>query len=289
MTRHGRAGGVSRRCRLLGVSRSGYDAWTQRRPSARATVNVQWLDRIRQLHTESRGRYGSPRIHAQLRREGIRCGQNRVARLMRQHELVAHRWRRFKRQAAPVSGRVLSRNLVQQRFTVPQPNQVWVADISALWTGSGWLYLAVVLDLYSRRVVGWAMQGRMTEQLVVDALQMAWLRRQPSRPLIHHSDQGSQYAGEHFQAQLTQRGIRSSMSRRGNCYDNAVMESFFKTLKTELTNGQRFITREVARAAVFDYVEVFYNRQRLHSTLGYRSPVEFEAQSLPTSGVHETG
>jgi transposase InsO family protein len=260
-----------------------------RRPSARAKATAQLLDRIRQIQAGSQGRYGSPRIHAQLRREGLRCGHNRVARLMRDHRIVAHRWRTFKRQAAPVSGRQLSENLVQQQFAVARPNTVWVADISCLWTGSGWLYLAVVLDLYSRRIVGWAMQGRMTEQLVIDALQMAWLRRQPTHTLIHHSDQGSQYAGERFQAQLSAQGIRGSMSRRGNCYDNAVVESFFKTLKTELIHGQRFTTREDARTAIFDYVEVFYNRQRLHSTLGYRSPVEFEEQSVPASGVHQTG
>ena len=276
-------------CQLLGVSRSGYYAWTQRRPSAHAQANAQLVDRIRQFHVRSQGRYGSPRIHAQLMREGIRCGHNRVARLMRQHRLVATRWRRHKRHAAPVTGRWLAENLVNRQFTVAQPNHVCVADISGVWTGSGWLYLAVVLDLYSRRVVGWAMQGRMTEQLVVDALQMAWLRRQPSSPLIHHSDQGSQYAGERFQAQLVARGIRCSMSRRGNCYDNAVAESFFKTLKTELTNGRRFPTREDARAAVFDYVEVFYNRQRLHSTLGYRSPAEFEQPHVTSRGVHQTG
>ena len=276
-------------CELLGVSRSGYYAWTQRRPSARAQANTQLVDRIRQLHASSRGRYGSPRIHAQLRRAGVRCGHNRVARLMRQQRLVAHQWRSHRRHAAPVTGRQLAENLVQQHFTVAHPNCVWVADISCVWTGSGWLYLAIVLDLYSRRVVGWAMSGRMTEQVVVDALQMAWRRRQPTRTLIHHSDQGSQYAGERFQAQLSLQGMRCSMSRRGNCYDNAVAESFFKTLKTELITGRRFPTRDEARAAVFEYIEMFYNRQRLHSTLGYRSPVEFEEQSLPQPGVHQTG
>jgi transposase InsO family protein len=273
-------------CRVLAVSPSGYYAWRTREPSRRTQENGRLLEQIQRIYADSRGRYGSPRVHAALMRQGLRCGHNRVARLMRTHRIVAQRWRSPKRHPATAHGRAQSENLVNQQFAVGQPDRVWAADISNLWTGSGWLYLAVVIDLYSRRVIGWAMRARMTEQLVIQALEMAWMSRCPQGPVIHHSDQGSQYASDQFQAYLGQRGLRGSMSRKGNCYDNAVVESFFKTLKTELTKGTRFRTREEARSALFEYIEVFYNRHRLHSTLGYVSPVEFEGTSATKPSVH---
>jgi len=263
-------------CRVLDVSRSGYYAWCRRPESFRSIENRRLIERIREIHARSRQAYGSPRIHIELREQGESCGRHRVARLMRRYRVQGIRRRRYKRSTGTSHGRLRAENLLAQQFAVSQPNTVWAADITTLWTGSGWLYLAVVMDLYSRGIVGWAMGNRMTEQLAIDALAMALARRCPTEGLLHHSDQGSQYAGEEFQRILSEHGIICSMSRKGNCYDNACVESFFSTLKTELIRRQRYATREEARAAIFDYIEVFYNRQRRHSTLAYKTPAEFE-------------
>jgi putative transposase len=263
-------------CRVLDVSRSGYYAWRRRGESFRAKANRGLVERIRAVHTRSRQTYGSPRVHVDLREEGIVCGRHRVARLMRTGRIQGLRRRHPKRATGTTHGRLGAENLLGQQFYVKRPNQVWAGDITTLWTGSGWLYLAVVMDLYSRSIIGWAMSNRMTEQIAMDALTMALERRRPSEGLLHHSDQGSQYASERFQRLLTEHGIRCSMSRKGNCYDNACVESFFSTLKTELTRRHRYATREEARAEIFEYIEAFYNRQRRHSTLGYKAPAEYE-------------
>jgi len=264
-------------CRVLNVSTSGYYAWRNRSVSQRAKDNDQLVTQIREIYQQSRKAYGSPRVYEALKTEGIPCGRHRVARLMRNHRIVALRQPQYKRISRTKHGRGLTPNLVNREFDVPVPNKVWAGDITCFWTGSGWLYLAVVLDLYSRRIIGWSMGGRITEALTINALKMAVMTREPKSALIHHSDQGSQYSSEAFQQVLRENNIEGSMSYKGDCYDNAVVESFFKTLKAELPKEERrFQTREMARAKLFDYIEVFYNRRRIHSTLGYVSPVEYE-------------
>jgi len=267
---------IRRMCHALEVQRSGYYAWRRRTPSTRAQANEALLELIREEHEASRKTYGSPRIQIVLRRKGIPCGKNRVARLMRLHGIVAqkrHKWHPTTTQRQP--GVVPAPNLLNQDFTAPAPNRKWVSDFTYIDTAEGWLYLAAVLDLFSRKVVGWAMTERMDTELVEAAWQMAWLGRRPASGLLHHSDQGSQYTSAAYQRSLTTSLAELSMSRVGNCYDNAVIESFFGTLKTECVTGQ-FATRALARTSIFEYIEVWYNRQRLHSTLGYLSPVEFE-------------
>lgn len=268
-------------CRVLEVSRSGYYSWKRRPESQRAKENNRLLDEIYKVHAESRRTYGSPRIHKTLQRQGINCGRNRVARLMRLNGIIAQRQLRYKRSTATKSGRTFAVDLVKRQFNITVPNRIWAGDLTCFWTGSGWLHLAVVMDLYSRRVIGWAMSNRMTEGLTIDAVNMAVMSRRPKGFLVHHSDQGSQYSSQTFRNLLAHHGIQCSMNRLGNCYDNAVVESFFKTLKIELVKEKKFKTREEGKSALFEYIEVFYNRKRLHSTLGYMSPTEFEAENLP--------
>ena len=267
-------------CRVLDVSASGFYAWRQRPASQRSIENAQLLEKIRRVHLESRKTYGSPRIHRVLRDSGIECGRHRVSRLMRSARIVAQRMIRYRRISKTSHGRDVADNLVNRNFSVMSPNRVWASDMTYIWTGGGWLYLAVVLDLASRRVVGWAMDRRMTDQLTRNALAMALQQRRPEAGLIHHSDQGSQYASIGFQSMLKEHGIKCSMNRLGDCYDNAVVESFFKTLKAELVKEVRFKDREHGRLKLFEYIEVFYNRQRLHSTLDYKSPAQFEKQKF---------
>lgn len=264
-------------CRVLQVSRNGYHAWVRRPASARSRRHDQWQSVIRQVHADSRGTYGSPRVHAALKRDGETCCVNTVARIMRETGLKAKTKRKFKATTDSSHGLPVAPNLLNRDFVRDRANEVWVADITFIPTDEGWLYLATVLDLYSRRIVGWAMSDRMKSQLVIDALAMAIEQRRPPAGLIHHSDRGSQYASGAFRALLKAHGMMCSMSRKGEVYDNAVMESFFGTLKTELVHSARYATRKEARAAIFEWIEVFYNRQRLHSTLGYKSPAEFEA------------
>lgn len=273
-------------CRVLEISKSGYYAWAKRPTSQRLRSDDRLVETIRKVYLESRKTYGSPRIHAELICQGIRCGHNRVARLMRLNCIVSQRQFHRKHARATSHGRSLTANLVNRNFDVAKANHVWAADITVLWSGSGWLYLAVVMDLYSRRIIGWAMQSRMTDDLVISALDTALGQRQPRFGLIHHSDQGSQYASDSFRGALEKHHIIPSMSRKGDCYDNAVVESFFKSLKVELCRGVRFKTREEARSKIFEYIEVFYNRKRLHSTLGYQSPVEYEKRNLTKQRVH---
>jgi putative transposase len=265
-------------CRLLVVSRSGFHEWHERVPSVRALEDERLTARIRSFHLLSGRRYGSPRIWRDLHEAGERVGENRVARLMRRAEIVAlRRWKRRPvdegvRPECAVAGNVLDRD-----FEASAPNQKWVADFTYIDTAEGWLFLAVVLDLFSRRVVGWSMQPQMSAQLVMDALTMALWRRGKPRALLHHSDQGSQYTSEDFQRLLAHHGIECSMSRKGDCWDNAAVESFFATLKKELVYTKpRYSTRDVARADLFEYIEGFYNEQRRHSKLGQLSPTQFE-------------
>ena len=269
---------VQRMCRVLEVKRSGYYAWRQRKPSSRAQANQVLLEQIEQAHQASRHTYGSPRIQVALRRQGLRHGRNRIARLMRSHQIVAlhqRKWHPITTQRAP--GVLPAPNRLAQDFSARVPNEKWVSDFTYIETKEGWLYFAVILDLFSRRVIGWSMQANMDSLLVESALRMALQDRQPAAGVLHHSDQGSQYTAASYLALLNGALAQCSMSRVGNCYDNAVIESFFATLKTECVTGP-FPTRALARTTIFEYVELWYNRKRLHSSLGYRSPVEFEQQ-----------
>jgi transposase InsO family protein len=270
--------GVERMCRLLQVGRSGYYAWKRRAPSPRSQTNQMLTSHIRTEFALSRKSYGSPRLYRALRTQGLACGRHRVARLMRQAHLQARpqrRWHPITTQRDPE--RVAAPNLLAQEFHAQAPNQKWVSDFTYIATREGWLYLAVVLDLFSRRVIGWSMQPTRDNQLVEAALHMALANRQPPPGLLHHSDQGSQYTSAAYLDCLVAAQAKVSMSRVGNCYDNAVAESFFATLKAECATGV-FPTRAQARATIFEYLEVWYNRQRLHSSLGYSSPVNFERQ-----------
>lgn len=266
-------------CRLLGVSASGYYAWRKRPDSPRMQRDRELLARIRRIHAASRGVYGSPRVHAELVGEGVRVGRHKVARLMRLARLRGCPKRRFRATTRREPAHRVAKNLLQQNFDAQAPNQRWAADITYISTRQGWLYLAVVMDLFSRRVVGWSMSRWMSRRLVVDALRMAVEARQPEGPLIHHSDRGAQYTSDDFRAELAAHGIACSMSSTGNCYDNAVVESFFGLLKRERVNRVRYRTREEARADLFEYIEVFYNRKRRHGYLGNISPDDFERQS----------
>ena len=265
-------------CQVLDVSRSGYYAWRQRPPSGQAQRRGELVERIRDVHAASRRVYGSPRISAELVEQGVRCAENTVAKLMRQHGIRSKTARRFvvhttdSRHDHPVAA-----NRLNQQFERPLPNQAWAADITYIPTEEGWLYLAAVIDLCSRKIVGFSTADHLRADLVCEALTMAITHRRPPRELLHHSDRGVQYACDQYQRLLTTHGLIPSMSRTGNCYDNAVMESFFGTLKTELIHHEKFSTRKQANSALFEYIEVFYNRQRRHSALGYMNPAQFEA------------
>lgn len=263
-------------CRVLAVARSGYYAWQRRRVSTRQQTDELLSERITTIHRESRQTYGSPRVHAALQQAGVRCGRKRVARLMRQATLTGCRARRRTRTTTSDPAHVPAPNLVGRQFSVSDIDQLWVGDITYVATSEGWLYLAVLLDTCSRRVVGWAMADHLGGALTRDALTMAVERRRPGTDLMHHTDRGSQYTASTYRATLTTHGVTASMSRTGDCYDNAMAESFFATLKAELIDRQAWPTRRAARGAIFEWIEGFYNRQRLHSALGYRSPVAFE-------------
>ena len=269
---------ISLLCSVLGVSRSGFYAWRKRPKSSRASKDVVLADAITKVYTLSCGTYGSPRVHAELREQGELVGRKRVARLMRDRGLIARRKRRFRPTTTDSNHRQpVAENLLNRSFERTSPNQAWVGDITYIPTGEGWLYLAVLIDLFSRRVVGWAMSDRIDRQLTLNALEMAIVNRgRAVKDVLHHSDRGSQYASADYRQALADAGLVASMSRKGNCWDNAVAESFFSTLKWELIHRRPFETRSDARRAIFEYIEVFYNRRRRHSALGYLSPMQVE-------------
>ena len=284
---------MSELCKVLEVSSSGYYKWLRLGGSSQHSREDEQLSyEVRCVFQDSLGRYGSPRIYQLLRRTGRRCSRRRVARLMRQSGLTARRRTRRVRTTDSGHGSPVAANLLNRRFSVAEiegPNRCWCSDFTYIATDQGWLFLAVVIDLFSRRVVGWSMSDTMEVDFVLDAFTMAVVQRKPEAGLLHHSDRGSQYAAQVHRQLLDGESVTTSMSRKGNCWDNAVVESFFATLKTELIGRRKFATRAAARRAIFEYIEGFYNRQRLHSTLGYMSPAEYEGSRQPQgSGAKAT-
>jgi transposase InsO family protein len=270
---------ITAMARVLEVSTSGYYGWRRRKESRRSQQNRKLLTEIKAIHAESDATYGSPRIHRELQSRSIRCGENRVARLMRLNEVRPKQVRRYKATTSSRHSMPVAENHLNRQFDPERPNEVWAADITFVWTGEGWLYLAVVMDLFSRRIIGWSMQSRLKQTLVTRALKMALHSRQTGSSLLCHSDRGSQYASGSYQALLAGASIACSMSRKGDCWDNAPVESFFATLKRERVYHRRYQTREEARVDLFQYLEVWYNRKRRHSSLGYLSPADYEKQN----------
>lgn len=267
-------------CRMLSVSVSGYYAWLDRTPSVRKQKDYALSQKIKAIFDDEKGRAGVPRITKRLNSEGESIGRQRVARIMREHGWRAKAARKFKATTNSNHQLPVAPNLLRQNFVACKPNDKWVSDITYCWTEEGWLYLAVVMDLYSRKIVGWGMSERMTKKLVIDALQMAIWGRKPPRGLIIHSDRGSQYCSQEYQQLLNRHGLICSMSKRGDCYDNAAMESWNHSFKVEAIHGERFVTRECVKKQVFEYIEIYYNRKRLHSMLGYKSPAAFETHKV---------
>jgi putative transposase len=277
---------ISMSCRLLGVSRSGYYEWAANVPSERARVDAELLERILAIHAANRGVYGSPRIHAELAMaHGIHVGRKRVERLMHDARISGMVRRKRGRTTISVPGVRVADDLVKRQFRPARPNQLWVADVTYLRTWEGWLYLAAVQDAYSRAIVGWSMADHMRKELVIDALQMAVHRRRPAPGLIHHSDQGSQYVSLALGQAARDAGISRSMGSKGDCFDNAVAESFFATLKKELVHRRSWPTRHELTSEIFEYIEAFYNRVRRHSTLGMLAPLQFENRTLTPDGA----
>jgi transposase InsO family protein len=268
---------VGHMCQVLSVARSAFYAWKKRVPSQREHDNQALIEHIRRIHKLSRKAYGSPRVYFQLKKQGLSCSPKRVARLMRQDGLKGRRKYRKVRTTDSQHGFPVAENVLNREFEAEKPNQKWVADITYIPTDEGWLYLAGVLDLYSRKIVGWSMSNLIDADLVEKALRMAYYQRQPEQGLLHHSDRGSQYASHQIRDLLATSHTQASMSRKADCWDNAVMESFWGTLKNEWVHHQKYKTRAEAKTDIFEYIEGFYNTFRLHSTLGYLSPVEFEA------------
>jgi transposase InsO family protein len=267
---------VTRMCKELDVSPSGYYAWRHRPPSAREMANQELVQRIEAVYHDADGTYGSPRIYYELKEQGVACSKNRIARLMRLRGLQAKQVRRYKSTTKRNKAHRAAPNLLERDFSAERPDHKWLTDITYIPTREGWLYLAAILDLYARRIVGWAMEERMTAALTISALKMAICQRRPGDGLIHHSDQGSQYTDSAYQTVLKDHGIQVSMNGVGTWYDNAPMESFFGTLKSELVHHRVYYTREDARPDLFYYIEAFYNRRRRHSSLGYLSPEAYE-------------
>lgn len=271
---------IAIQCRVLAVSRSGYYEWRRRPVSERAQRRESLTAQIREFHVGPHASYGSPRVHRELRARGELVNEKTVAAVMRAAGIQAKSQRKFRVTTTDSNHtQPVAQNILNREFTAQQRNQKWVADITYVATLEGWLYLAAVIDLFTRKVVGWSMSERIDSRLVVDALEMAVSRELPEAGLVAHSDRGVQYASEHYQGVLTQHDIECSMSRKGNCWDNAPAESFFATLKKELVHHETYATREAARASLFDYIEVFYNRERRHSALGYVSPLAFEQEA----------
>lgn len=271
---------VGRMCKVLSVSRSSYYAWLKRPESSRKKENRKLAAKIEVIHGQYRKVYGSPRIHKELKDQGVPCGQNRVARIMKQEGIRAIVPRKFKATTDSKHNLPVAPNLLKQDFDVKEPNKVWLADITYIFTAEGWLYLASIMDLGSRRIKGWSMNNRITKELTLDALKMAICNHPETKGIIHHSDRGSQYASHEYQKRLKTNGLICSMSRKGNCWDNAPMESFFHTLKTEWVYGYKYKTRQEAKVSLFDYIEIFYNRQRRHSGIQYMTPCQYETYRM---------
>jgi len=276
---------VRRMCELLGISRSGFYASRQRPVSQRQKDNQALVQEIRQIHQDSYQAYGSPRIHADLVAKGHRCSKNRVARLMKKHEIRANRRKKRQKTTNSRHNYPIAPNLLQREFQAARPNTKWLSDITYIPTAQGWLYLATVLDMFSRKIVGWAMDQTLESVLPIRALKMALQTRKPQPGLIHHSDRGNQYAGAVYQQLLLEHGINGSMSAIGNCYDNAPIESFFGTLKCELVHFRNYTSRKEARSDIFAYIEGFYNTRRRHSALGYLSPLDYEISNASLFSV----
>lgn len=275
---HEHAFRITTMSRVLSVSRSAYNQWRSQLSicSDRQLQREQLVEKMRAIHAQSNATYGSPRMTAQLRREGIFVNEKTVANLMQEHDIRAKTKKRFKVTTNSSKTKNAAPNLVQQNFSAARPNQLWTSDMTYIWTREGWLYLAIVLDVFARRVVGYAMSARLSASLVTSALHQALTHRQPPVELVLHSDRGSQYASDEVRSMIVAHRLVQSMSGTGNCYDNAITETFFHTLKTEMVHWERFETRDEARRKIFEYIEVWYNRQRLHSSLGYTTPMEFE-------------
>jgi transposase InsO family protein len=285
MQTHAREFSIERMSSVFGVSRSGYYQFLHATASLREKEDNRLLLKIKTIHQRTRQTYGSPRIHAELLEEGEACSRKRVAKIMKKSGIMAKMKRCFKVTTRANPKAAVAPNLLHQDFSAQTPNQRWVADFTYIDTREGWLYVATVLDLFSRRIVGLAMSDRMTDDLVIAALEQALIHREPTANLVHHSDRGSQYTSKDFRNLLRKKGIMASMSGTGNCYDNAAMESFYHTLKTEHVYFEHYNTREEAKQSIFEYIEVFYNRQRRHSTLGYVSPRVYEKQWQQRTGV----
>ena len=276
---------ISTKCRVLGVARSGFYAWRKRPRPARADADAQLAVTVAAVHTRSRKAYGSPRVYKELKARGVRIARKRVERVMRENGIQGRRKRRFKRTTDSNHNGPIAPNLLAQNFSASEPNRAWVTDVTAIATGEGWLYLAIMLDLYSRRVVGWATSSSNDTVLALDALQTALQARRPAPGLLHHSDRGSPYASTEYRSTLNAHQVRRSMSRKGNCWDNAVAESFFATLRAELVDHERYSARYEAKNSIGDYIDNFYNIERRHSYLGYLNPIEFELRSKTQHSV----
>jgi putative transposase len=276
---------VKAMCKVLGVTRSGFYAWKKRPKPARAKADAQLAATVVSVHERSRKAYGSPRVHAELKARGVRVGRKRVERLMRENGIQGRRKRRFKRTTDSKHGGPIARNVLARDFQISEPNRAWVTDVTAIATDEGWLFLAAMLDLYSRRVVAWATSSSNDTTLALDALQAALKTRKPPPGLVHHSDRGSPYASDDYRAKLREHRVRRSMSRKGDCWDNAVAESFFSTLRAELVDHERYVSRHAAATSIGDYIDNFYNVERRHSYLDYLNPIEFELRSRAQQNV----
>ena len=274
---HKKAFPVTTMCRILEVSRTGYYDWCKRPPSARELSNRQLDIHIQAIFIEHKGRYGSPRITEELIDRSIPCSENRVVARMKALKLRAKAKRKYKMTTDSNHNKPIAPNLLERNFFASKPNEKWTSDITYVWTQEGWLYLAVIMDLYSRAIIGWKIGRRMTQDLVCDALMMALWRRQFPRDVIVHSDRGSQYASDKYRQLLRKHGLLASMSKRGDCYDNAAMESFFHSLKVELIHDEYYVTREQATQSIFEYIECYYNFKRKHSTIGYTAPMVYDS------------
>lgn len=267
-------------CKVMQVSRSGFYSWKTRKKSFRQQERDRLIPQVREIHKQTRGSYGARRISVELEEQGESCGRSKAGTLMRLAQVTAKQRKKFKATTDSKHNMPVAPNLLKREFAVTAPDRVYCSDITYVWTKEGWLYLAIVLDLFSRRVVGWSMSNRITKELAINALKMSTWRRRPERGLVFHSDRGSQYCSNAFQKELKKYGMISSMSRRGDCWDNSVAESFFSTLKIERIFDSVYRTREEARAEIIDYIEMFYNSKRRHSYLGYLSPNDFEKMAV---------